>query len=138
MAPTFRHGKGTYFAITSSTGGTINLSSGLDDSNLPRKVATAKVTVYGNNDENYIPGLRDATITASGHWSSTHEKKLTLLLGWSTLPSFTYGPETTAAGRRKFTGKCIVTDMEAKSPVSDKASISLTFQCSGAITSTNF
>lgn len=136
--PTFVHGKGSFFSITSSTGGTINLSSGIDDASFPRTVETAEVTTFGDNDKFYIVGLRDATISIAGHFNSSHAKKLEVLAGWSTQPTFVYAPEGTAAGSRKYTGKCILTSFEASGSASDKVSMSVDFQCSGAITSTNY
>lgn len=136
--PTFRHGKGSYFSLTSATGGTINFSSGLDEVTLSRSVKTADVTHFGQSDMNYIPGLRDAKITCKGHWASTYESKLVGLLGWSTLPTWTLGPETTADHSRKETGVCILTDYVIGAPVGDKVSMSFNLQCSGTITATTF
>ena len=69
MAPNFKHGKGAFFSMTSSTGGTINCSSGVDDSSLERTVETAEVTTYGDDDKVYLSGLRDATIPVAGHFA---------------------------------------------------------------------
>lgn len=138
MAPTFKHGKNAYFAITSTTGGTINLSSGLAETSLSRSLDTAEVTTFGDGDKNYIPGLRDATFSVSGHYSSTHADKLDPLIGWSTLPTFTFGPEGNTVTNIKYTGKTILTSLEYGASVGDKINLSLSFQCSGAITSTNF
>lgn len=138
MAPTFRHGKGAYFALTSSTGGTINASSGVDDSSLERAVETAEVTTYGDDDKVYLSGLRDATIPFSGHFASTYAKKFDPMLGHSTGTTFTWGPEGNSTGRRKYTGKAIITELSYEVPVDDKVSMSGSLQVSGPITSTNF
>lgn len=138
MAPTFRSGKGAYFSITSATAGTINLSSGLDDASLARVAQALKVTTFGDNDENYIPGLRDATIKLSGHFASTYEEKLFPLLGSTAGGNWVYGPESTANTRRKYSGASVVTGVTIGSPVADKVSMSIDLQCSGAITATTF
>lgn len=138
MAPTFRHGKSAFFSITTSTGGTVTMSSGFNDAGLARTVDTAEVTAFGASDKAYLAGLRDASISLSGHFSSTQEKKWTALLGYSTNPTFIYGPEGTAAGSRKFTGRCIVTGLDISSPVGDKVSANVSLQVTGAITSTNY
>ncbi len=138
MAPTFRHGKNAFFSITSATAGVVNLSSGLDDLKFSRKMSPAKVTHFGNNDEAYIVGLRDATITFTGIFSSTHAKKLDALIGSTSGGAFVYGPESTATTRRKFTGSSWLTGLDYEAPVGDKVKLSGALQVTGAITSTNF
>ena len=138
MAPTFRSGKGAFFSITSATGGTVNLSSGLDTASINRVAQALKVTTFGDNDENYIPGLRDATIKLAGHFASTYEEKLFPLLGSTSGGAWVYGPESTADHRRKYSGNSVVTNVTIGSPVGDKVSISMDLQCSGTITSTTF
>lgn len=138
MAPTFRHGKGGFFSITSATAGTVNLSSGLVDVKLSRKMNPAKVTHFGQNDENYIVGLRDATLSISGIFSSTHAKKLDALIGSTSGGTWIFGPESTASGRRKFTGSSWVTSLDYDAPVGDAVKLNFNLQVTGAITSTNF
>lgn len=140
MPPTFRHGKNAYFDFTSSTGGTVNASSGLDDSGLERMVETAEVTTYGKGDKVYLSGLRDATVNVSGHFASTHARKIDPLLGWSSGTNWTYGPHgnSTGVSYRKYTGNAHITNYKIGSPIGDKVSFSLDLQVSGAITSTNF
>ncbi len=138
MAPTFRSGKSGYFSITSATGGTVNLSSGLSETSLNRVAQALKVTTYGDSDENFIPGLRDATITLSGHFASTYEPILAALLGSTGGGAWVFGPESTANGRRKTSGASVLTGYVVGAPVGDKVSMSLTLQCSGSITATTF
>lgn len=135
MAPLFRHGKGTFFSITSATGGTINLSSGIDSASLARSLDTAEVTHFQQNDKVYIPGLRDHTFSVSGHFSSTHTAKLDALIGSTSGGAYVYGPDgSTAAGRRKYTGSALVTGLTYDTPVGDKVSMSIDLQGSGAVT----
>ena len=138
MTPSFRPGKNAYFSLTSATGGTINYSSGLDDASLDRVANALKVTTFGDSDNVYIAGLRDATLSLSGSFASTYEEKLSALLGHSTTPQWVYGPESTSNTRRKLSGGAILTSFNIGSPVDDKVSMSFDLQCSGAITSTTF
>ncbi len=136
MAPTFVHGKSCVFNMTSATGGVIVFSSGMDDSELSRVVETADVTNYGSLDHEYIIGLKDKTFTVSGHLSSTHVSKLASMWGHSTGSTIHYSPLTTAAGNPDISGKGFMTEYTISSPVADKVSVSLSFQGSGAWTST--
>jgi len=138
VAPSFRAGKGAYFSITSATGGTVNLSSGLSDASINRVAKALDVTHFGNNDAAYIAGLRDATIKLSGIFASTYEEKLFPLLGSTSGGAWVYGPESTANTRRKYSGSSVVTNVTIGSPVGDKVSMSIDLQCSGTITSTTF
>ena len=140
MAPTFRHGKGAvfYFSTIGSTVGAINMSSGIDTTDLERAVDKAETTTYGDNDKTYLAGLRDATISASGPFSSTHAKKFEAMLGNSTGGYFIFGPEGTSTGRRKYKGACIIESYKVGAPVGDKVTLEVGLQMTGAITSTNY
>ena len=139
MAPTFRHGKGSrlYLSTGGSTSGAVLMSSGLDTQDFERSVETAETSVYTVGDKTYLPGLRDATISGAGNFSSTHEAVVTGLLG-STAGYFVFGPEGNSTGRRRYKGACVVTGLKLSSPLGDRASMEFTLQCSGAITSTVF
>lgn len=140
MAPTFRHGRSAviFFATAGSTTGAVRFSSGMNDGSLERSVETAEVTTFGDSDKRYLAGLRDATFSLKGNFSSTHEKKLTAMLGNSTGGYLIYNPESTASGRRKFKGSVIVTSLKLGSPIGDKVGLEVDMQWTGAITSTNW
>jgi predicted secreted protein len=138
VAPSFRSGKSGFLSITSATAGTVNLSSGLDNVQLSRSVGDLVVTTFGDGDVVRIAGLRDGSITFSGHFASTYEEKLSALLGHSTTPQFIYGPESTANTRRKLSGGFILTDFTVGGSVDGKVDMSGTLSLSGAITATTF
>lgn len=138
MAPSFRSAKSGFLSITSATGGTVNMSSGLDNVQLSRSVQDLVVTTFGDSDVVRIAGLRDGAITASGHFASTYEEKLSALLGHSTTTSWIYGPESTANTRRKLSGSAIVTDFTVGGAVDGKVDMSFTLALSGAVTATTF
>jgi predicted secreted protein len=138
VAPSFRAGKSGFLSITSATGGTVNLSSGLDNVQLSRSVQDLVVTTFGDNDVVRIAGLRDGSITFSGHFASTYEEKLSALLGHSTTTSWIYGPESTSNTRRKLSGAAILTDFTIGGAADGKVDMSGTLALSGTVTSTTF
>lgn len=138
MALTPRHGKSAFFSITTSTGGVVTMSSGLNDAGLSRTVDTAEVTTFGDSDKEYLAGLRDASFSLSGNFTSTQSQTWTGNLGASTAPSFVYGPEGNTTGYRKYTGSVIVTGYDESSPIGDKISASISLQATGVITATVF
>lgn len=138
MAPSFRAGKSGFLSITSATGGTVNLSSGLDNVQLSRSVQDLVVTTFGDNDVARIAGLRDGSISFSGHFASTYEEKLSALLGHSTLTSWIYGPESTSNTRRKLSGSAVLTGFDIGGSADGKVDMSGTLALSGTVTSTTF
>ena len=134
----FRAGKGGFLSISSATGGVINYSSGIDEVTLERSVNALVVTTFGDSDHNKIAGLRDGTLSFSGHFSSTHEPKLSAALGHSTTLSWVFGPESTSNTRRKLSGGGILTGYTIGASVDDKVSMSGTLALSGTVTSTTF
>jgi len=138
MALTPVHGSNAFFSISDASGSTVTMSSGLNDAGLARTVDTAEVTTFGDNDKEYLAGLRDATVSVSGNFTSTQSETWVGLLGHSTSPVFVYGPEGSASGARKYTGSCIVTAYDETSPIGDKIGSSISLQMTGAITSTSY
>jgi len=142
--PTFIHGKGAYFALSTATTKTstnatfINFSSGVEEVSLPRSVDTAEITTYGDGDREYIAGLRSGTISVTGIWASTYEEKIVTSLGSSKSVAFSFGPAGNTAGRRRERGKGIITSYEIGAPVGDKVSMSFEIQITGAVASTTF
>jgi|SRR5581483_7836540 len=139
MAPVFRHGKSASLELDSTAGSLVNLSSGIDEANLSRSMDPAEVTTFGDNDRNYIGGLRGATLTCSGHFSSTHANVIDGVFAnaGATTYTFKFCPESTAAGRHTLTGECLMTSLEYGAAVDDAVSMSFELLITGAVTSTN-
>ena len=138
MAPSFRAAKGGFLSVTSATGGTVNLSSGIAEASLERTVGELDVTTFGDNDEVVIAGLRGGVLNFSGHFASTYAEKLSALLGHSTTTSWIFGPESTSNTRRKLSGSGILRSFSIGGSVSGKVDMSGSIRVSGSITSTTF
>jgi hypothetical protein len=136
MAPTFRHGKGAHLSVVFG-GTTYNLSSGVDDTTMERMADTAEVTTYGDNDRNYIAGLRDGSWSVAGTFASTYEL-ISSHMGSTALGTVRFGPHGTTTGYPKFQASILLTQFNVGAPVDDKISMDLTFQRSGALTSTKY
>lgn len=136
MAPTFRHSRTASFKITTTAGATMNLSSGLKECNLARQVDTADVTHFHPTivDRSFVIGFRSGEFSVSGMWSTTHVVQLDALLGSTAGGLFTFGPESTTSGRRKYTGASILTSLEYGASIDDMVSMSANFKVNGAVT----
>lgn len=141
MAATPRHGKSASLWIDSTAGSLINLSSGLTDLTLSRSMDPADVTNFASGgNKNYIPGLKGATLSFSGNFSSTHAEKLDGMFADSDETTFSieFSPDgSTASGRHLLKAEVWVTSLEYGASVSDKVNMSGEFLISGALTSTN-
>ena len=139
MAVVPKHGKTAAFGLDSTAGSLVMLSSGLDDISISRGRDNAEVTNFGDNDRNFILGLKGGTISISGQWSSTHAELLDGVFNstTSTTQSFEFSPSSTAAGNHNLKGECLCTSLEYGVPVDDKVTLSAEFAITGAVTSTN-
>lgn len=138
MAVTAVHGKGAFFTLSDATGSTFQLSLSQDDMGLDRGLDTAEVTVFGDDDRAYIPGLRNATFNVSGTFASTHIERLDPMLGHSTSLTCVYGPGGSSTGAYQAAFAAFLTASNIGSPVGDRVAWSGTMQVTGAVTSTSF
>ncbi len=140
MAVAPRHGKGSAFSLDSTAGSLVNLSSGVREASISRSMDPAEVTTFGDNDKNYIGGLRGAEISIDGIFSSTHAEVLDGVFNDATSTSYSFelNPDgSTAAGRHLVKGECLMTSLEYGASVDDAVSMSMTLLITGAVTSTN-
>lgn len=128
----FVHGKNTHL-----TYGTINLSPYLNSVDFPRGAATADTTVFGVNATQFVGGLVDSTITASGLFDQAVVSSLGAYIG-STAQTFAYGPAGTSSGAPKVTGSALLTQYQITGGVADAVGLSLSWQVSGTVTDTTY
>lgn len=140
MAVTARHSKGNAFFLDSTAGSLVNLSSGVRSVTLSRSMDAPEVTTYGDNDRNYLAGLRGAEISIDGIFSSTHAEVLDGVFADATSTSYSFelNPDgSTAAGRHLLKGECLMTSLEYTGSFDDAVGYSMTLLVTGAVTSTN-
>lgn len=136
----FRHGKGFDLKLDSTAGTLVDFSNALDDVSLNRDMNPAEVTAFGDNDREFVKGLRGATISCSGHFESTHAVVLDgIFADTDDAATYTFelSPETTASSRHLFTGECVMTSLEYTGNVDDKVGMAFELLITGAVTSTN-
>jgi len=98
-----------------------------------RDVDNPEVTTFGDDDREYIVGLRGATISISGFWDATLDGVLGQVVGASTSLDFEYGPQGSTVGDVKYSGSCIMNSYAPSSPVDGPASWSADFVITGAV-----
>ena len=140
MAVNPRHGKGSAISFDSTAGSLVLLSSGMTEMSLSRELDTADITSFQDNDKSYIPGLRGATLSFSGQFSSTHAEVLDGVIGRNSTAtlSWEFSPDgSTAAARHLLKGECFLTSLEYGASVDDKVTLSAEATVSGSVTITN-
>ena len=126
------HGKDTYFLWNA-----VNLSPFATEVSFPQEAETAETATFGDSWKEYVVGLKDATISASGVWSGTAaEVDATLGGALGTSASFEFRGNSAAvgAGNPKYTGTAILTSYEVTGGIGDAVSWSAEWQVSGAVT----
>ena len=110
------HGRLTYIKINS-----VDISAWCDESSWPDTAEVHETTTYGKSAKTFASGLRSATASIGGLYDAAAggpEATLRPLLGGSPV-AFEYGPEGSAATKKKLSGSCIVTSFEPSNPVGD-------------------
>lgn len=136
----FVHGKKAYFAIDTSSGGSLGaIDAYLNSVSFPRTFDMAETTTFGSDAKTYIVGLSDSTISCSGFFDSTLDGYLqSHLAATDTSISFEFRTSDAAAGASNpsFTGECFITSYNIDPPVGDVIPVSIEFQVTGDVTRT--
>lgn len=126
MAPVFKHGKGAKILMNTAA-----LSTVLNEVSFEGSVETADVTCFGDNDRNYIVGMR----TASGSFSGLHDgstaatdRLFQSALGGASADIFTIGVAGDAAGDPAYLAPGVLTQYSVSSPAGDVVAASAAVQ----------
>lgn len=143
----FVHGKNAYVAMEASVGaGSVtDYSAYFNDVSLSRSIETAETTTFGDDDKEYIVGLKDATVSLSGLFDATMDGVLAGLLGAGKVVVHlaTNGGTASASnpvykldgGTGDFSAPgAIITSYDISPAVGDVIPFSVDVQVSGAIT----
>lgn len=125
----FKHGKNTTFSIDDSGGTPRDISEYLNNVNFNPTADTAEVTPFGVDSKGYVPGLKDAQITADVLWDATVDGYLWGILGGDA-GTFSYSPD---GGTTTYSGECLCTAYSPGSSVSDAVKGSVSFQVTGDV-----
>tara|TARA_R100000329_G_scaffold51107_2_gene47192 strand:+ start:190 stop:600 length:411 start_codon:yes stop_codon:yes gene_type:complete len=130
----FVHGKDSTFKLDNASGSLTDISAYVNSVDFPQTVDLAETTTLGDDNKEYIVGLKDATISIAGAWDSTADDILGAVVGQASSLSYEYSPEGTASGKVKYTGEAFITSYSTSSPVGDVVGFSADLQVSGAVT----
>lgn len=130
MAPTFKHGKDGQFYFNQ-----YDFSGWFSEATISHSVDAAEVTAFKAADKGYIPGLRDATASFSGHYDGSTgdgpEERMHQAIGSTRNDIVTFALEGSTVGGNVRMFEAVKTSFEISAPVSDKISANVAFQMTG-------
>lgn len=130
----FSHGKNAVFKLANAASTLIDLSQYLDNVDQSKTADTHESTTFGDGSKEYIPGLKDGSLSLSGKFDPTADELLDGAVG--EIRTFEYYPDGNASGKVKYSGSCIVTEYGTSSPVGDLNTASASIQVTGGINRT--
>lgn len=120
----FVHGKGQTLSLDAT-----DVSQYTDSVQLTNGVDLAEVSAFGDNDQEFIAGLKTHGLTCSGHYDATADAAFDGMFDGAEV-AFSYSPD---GGTTTYSGNALITDYQISGGVGDKVSWSATLQPSGAV-----
>jgi hypothetical protein len=111
------HSKLSVFFLDTAGGVLTNISTSVDEVELPEELDLLDVTTFGATSKQYIVGFADAKLSIGGPWDRTTAQMLGALKaafrdGTLASATFEYGPEGNASGDVRYTGECVLVSVE--------------------------
>jgi len=127
------HGSKAEFKVQNQAG-TITAIGGGSSQSLDESIDTAEISKFLDTAKNYIAGLSDGTVSWDGNWNPTD---VTLFRGIKQMVrTFEFYPAGNSTGNEKIAGSLIMTQLTRNSDIGDKVGMSVSFQLTGALTTT--
>jgi hypothetical protein len=135
----FSHGKVAVVKIGDATNTLVDLSPITNTCDIPRSVATAETTHFGDVGKEYIAGLEDSTVSIAGLFDSVLDGTISAAIdsvmnGTNANLKLEYGPQGSATGKIKYTLNWIPTNYTVSTPVGGVATFKLDGQRTGTTT----
>lgn len=126
------HGSNSYLSVDGT-----DVSAYTDNATLSFSVATADVTAFADDDNNYIAGTEDATISHGGNWDATQDGVSYGTFDQATVATVV-GPAGNVGGNVSYTQNALVTGYSIQMNSTNKVTFSASYQRTGATTRGTF
>lgn len=134
----FTHGSDAVLKIgddVKGTGTLQDISDALSEAGVDQSIDTDDVTALGDTANAYIATLEDGTISLDGHFTADANKVYDVLKDIKRkIVEFEYYPVGETAGNPKQSGDCILTSFNVSSNVTNRVTVSGSFQVTGGVT----
>ena len=132
----FTHGKDACFYLGNYTATLTSITAYCDSIDAPFSADVAETTVFGNSQKQYVPGLKDGTISLSGPLDTAINS--IMIYAWGVSKEFSYGPQGSASGSIKYAGSAICTNYTVTTGLDGAARWNASLQMSGTASMTSF
>lgn len=123
------------FGTSGSPSSNTDRSTYFDSITFPRESEEVETTAFGNaGNRTFLPGLKGATIQASGNYDGTIGAHIDAIFDGQTVVTFEYGPINGSNGSPKYTGSMFVSNFEIGAAVGEKIPFSMTCRITTAVT----
>jgi hypothetical protein len=135
----FSHGKVAVVKIGDATNTLVDISAITNTCDIPRSVATAEATHFGDVGKEYIAGLEDSTVSIAGLFDSVLDGTISasidaIMNGTNANIKLEYGPQGSATGKIKYSLNWIPTNYTITTPVGGISTFKLDGQRTGVTT----
>lgn len=139
----FQAGKGQVFKLDTTEGGAlVDISAYIESADFPQEVDLLDTTTWGDSAREFIPGLKNGTISLNLKFDSQANSVDPLfgvmITAQTTTRSFEYGPEGSTAGKVKYSGECFCSRYTITGSVDGLVTATAELQVSGAVTRGTF
>lgn len=127
-------GKSAKFSLDNAAGSLQDLSGYCQEVNMTFDIQVHDTSVFGVGSRSKIVGIKDGKFSVKFFADPTLMANLVGIFGLATSSSFTYGPEGSTSGMRRYTGECWLTSFPVNANVNDVESVDAQFEITGAVT----
>ena len=116
----------------------VDISTYLDSAKMNRNVAMLDVSTLGDQNQDFIPGLKGGVFPLTGKFDATADALFDADLAKTTSRSFEYGPKGSTSGLVKYTGECWVEGYDVDTAVGSEGKFTASLRITGAVTRTTW
>ena len=111
----------------------IDISAKTISCSLDKTIAELETSTLGDVNQDFIPGLKGATVAAELLWDTTLDGQLATMESTGII-AFSYQPEGNTGGDIKYTGNCFITALGSPVAVGEVNKVSVSLRITGAVT----
>jgi hypothetical protein len=122
--------------IDNSGGALTDISRSVKTVNFSRDAELLDATTFQapSGDKEFIVGFKDNKFSIEGNADDVVATHLNGIAGQEATVSFQYGPEGSAAGKRRYTGECVMVSYNESTPATGLNTFTANFQITGQVT----
>jgi hypothetical protein len=123
------------FRLDNSGGALTDISRSVNNVDFSRQIEELDCTTFQapGGDREYIVGFKNNQFSIAGNADATIATLLNGIAGQEATVSFQYGPEGAAAGKRRYTGECVLTSYSESTTATGLNTFQAQLRITGAV-----